>query len=142
MVRNRPPSSLHLRRRHQQQRLVDDVSEGVRGRAVQRELRADADPGDHETDLVDDAVGEDAPHVVLEQRVHDAVEHHEQPHPDEQLGAGKTAQQHVHGGLRGERRQEHGATPRRLWIGVRQPRRQRRRAGVQQESREDHPVRG
>ena len=52
IVRNSPPRSVHLRlpghvedgtRRHQQQRLVDDVGEGVRGGAVERHLGADAD---------------------------------------------------------------------------------------------------
>ena len=33
----------HRARRHQQQRLVDDVGEGVRGGAVERHLGADAD---------------------------------------------------------------------------------------------------
>ena len=150
IVRNRPPRSVHLRRpglvqhgagRHQQQRLVEDVGERMRGGAVQRHLRADADADQHEADLVHDAVGEDAPHVVFEQRVHDAVEDHEQPDEHQQLGAGKAAQQHVHRRLRRERRQEDRAAPRRLRIGVGQPGGERRRAGVDEEAREDQPVR-
>ena len=135
-----PRRGQHGTGRHQQQRLVDDVGEGMGGGAVQRHLGADADAGNHEADLVDDAVGEDAPHVVFQQRIDDAVEHHEQPDPDQDLGAGEAAYQHVHRGLGGEGGEEHRAAPRGFRVGVGQPGRQRRCAGVDQEADQDQPV--
>ena len=59
------------------------------GCAVERHLGADSDSRHHEADLVHDAVGKDAPHVVFEDRVDDPVKHHEQADVDQQLGAGK-----------------------------------------------------
>ena len=111
MVRKSPPRSVHLRlpvmvkhraSRHQQQRLVDDMGEGVRRGAVERHLGADADPDHHESDLVHDRIGEDTAHVVFEDRVDDPVKHHDQPDIDQEFGPGKTAQQHIDRGLGGE----------------------------------------
>ncbi len=138
-----PPGRVqHRARRHQQQRLVEDVGERMRCRAVECRRRADADAGDHEPDLVDDAVGQDAPHVVLQQRIDDAVEHHDETDVDQDLGAGKRAQEHVDRGLGRERRKEHGAAPRRLGIGIGNPGGQRPCAGVHEKSGEDQPMRG
>ncbi len=79
------------------------------GRAVERHRRADADSRDHEADLVDDAVGEDPAHVVLEQRVDDAVEDHVQADPHEDVRARKAPQEHVDRRLGRKGRKEHGA---------------------------------
>jgi hypothetical protein len=54
---------------------------------------------------------------------------------------GKAAQQHVHRRLGGEGREEDRAAPRGFRVGVGQPGRERRRAGVDQEADQDQPVR-
>jgi hypothetical protein len=109
---------------------------------MQRHLRADADAGHHEADLVDDAVGEDAPHVVFQQRIDDAVEHHPQPGEDQQLLAREATQQGEDGGLGGEGREEDHAARRGLGIGVGQPGGERRRGGVDEKPGEDQPGAG
>ena len=130
----------HAAGRHQQQGLVDDVREGMRSGAVQRHRGPDADRRDHEADLVDNRIGQNAAHVVLEQRVDDAVEHHVQADRDENVGAGEPDQQREYGGLGRERRQEYRAARAGLRIGVGNPGRQRRCSGIDQEADEDQPV--
>ena len=131
----------HRAGRHQQQRLVDDVGEGVRGRTVERHFRADAGARNHESDLIHDGVGEDAPHVVLQDRVHDSVEDHVETDVDQDLSAGETAQQGVDGRLGGEGRQEYHTRPGGLRVGIGQPRRKRRRPGIDEKAGEDQPAR-
>ena len=127
---------------HQQQRLVDDVGKGVGGGTVQGQFRADADGADHETHLVDDAVREDSAHVVFQQGVDDAVEHHVEADPDQNLCAGKADQQGEHGGLGGERAQKDHAARAGFRIGVGNPGGQRRSARVDQETDQDQDVGG
>ncbi len=124
---------------HEQQRLVDDVRERVRRGAVQRHLRADADRADHEADLVDDRVGENAARVVFEQRVDNAVHDHVEADPDQYRLAGEQQDQRQYRGLGGECRQEHRAGRTRFRVGVGEPGRQRRRRGVDQDADQDHP---
>ncbi len=126
----------HRPGRHQQECLVDDVREGVRGGAVQRHLGADTDAGDHEPDLIDDRVRENPAHVVFEQRVNDAVEHHEQTDVYQQVRAGKAAYQHVNRRLGRESGQKYRAAPGCLGVGIRQPGGERWRAGIQQNPRQ------
>ena len=71
---------------HEQQRLVDDVAEGMGDHPVDGQRRADPDAADHETHLVDQAVGQHPPHVVDDDRVKNRKAGHERPGPDQQLG--------------------------------------------------------
>jgi hypothetical protein len=126
---------------HQEQPLVEDVRERVRGRAGDGELGADADRRDHETDLADDVVAEQPADVVLEDGVGDAVEGHRDADPDQDLPAGEAAGQGVDGGLGGVGREEHRAGDGRLGVGVRQPGVQRRDGGRHRAGQEDQHAR-
>ncbi len=130
----------HAAGRHQQQGLVDDVREGVRGGAVQRHRGPDADRHDHETDLVDDRIGEDAPHIVLEQRIDNAVEDHVKADRDEDVGTREADQQREYRCLGGECRQEYRAARAGLGVGVGDPGRKRWGTGIDQEADEDQPL--
>ena len=122
------------------------VGEGVGRGAVERKLverriaaAGEADAADHEADLVDDRIGQDAPHVVFQQRVDDPVEDHVEADPDQQFHARKAADQHQYRDLRREGREENHAAPGGFRIGVGQPGREGRRAGVDQEAGQDQP---
>ena len=116
------------------------MAEGVGRRAVEGHGRADAHPADHEAHLVDDGVGQDAAHIVLEQGVHDAVDAHETADDDEDLPARIGADERVDGGLGGVGREDDDARDRGLGIGVRQPGVQGRGRRVDQDARQDEPV--
>ncbi len=55
--------------------------------SVDGQGRSDTDAAHHEPDLVDEAVGQDPPDVVLQYRVKDREGRHEGAEPDQQLGA-------------------------------------------------------
>ena len=69
---------------------------------------ADADARHHEADLVDHAVAEHAPQVVLDDRVEDREARHDDADVDEQLGAREAPRQRVDRHLGGEGAQEDG----------------------------------
>ena len=127
----------HRARRHEQQRLVDDVHECVGRRPVERHLTANADAGNHEPDLIDDAVGQDAPHVVFEDRIDDTIEHHIKADINQELCAGKASQQNIDRGLGGKRREKDRAAPGSFGIGVGEPGGKGRRAGIDEKACEN-----
>ncbi len=126
---------------HQQQPLEQDVVEGVRDGAVDRQRGADADAADHEAELVDQAVGQHAPQIVLDDRVEDRETRHDGADVDEQLGAWETACKGVDGDLGGEGAQEDRARGRGLGVGVREPVVQQRKTGLDAKSDEYEPRR-
>ncbi len=116
------------------------MGKGVRGRTVEGHFRADTDTGDHEADLVDDRIGQDAPHVVFEDRVNDPVEYHVKAKIDQDLSTRETAYEDIDGGFCGESRQEHRPRPGGLRIGIRQPGRKRWRPGIDQKTGQNEPA--
>ena len=90
-------------------------------RARKGQGSADADAADHESDLVDHAIGEHPPQVVLDDRVEDGKAGHRHADVDEHLRARKAAGERVHRDLGGEHAEVHGAGRRRLRIGIGQP---------------------
>ena len=58
------------------------MCKGMGCRAVECELRADPYGTNHEADLIDNGVGEDATDVVLQQGINDSIHHHEQANAD------------------------------------------------------------
>jgi IS5 family transposase len=94
---------------------------GVCDGAVQRHLGADADPHDHEAELVVQAVGEHTPEIILDHGVEDRKRRHQRTDRHQDLGAGEAARERVDRELRGERREEDRAGLRRLGIRILQP---------------------
>ena len=115
---------------HPKQRLVDDVAECVRDDSCDGEVGADAHSTNHESNLIDDAVGENTPHVIFKQGVNDAVKCHNTAYRYENLPARKAADQCVYGGLGGVGTQDDSAHDGRFRIGVRQPTRERHGCGI------------
>ena len=111
----------HRAHTHEQQRLVHDVRERVRHRAVDGQLRADAQGAHHEADLVVQAVGKHPPEVVLDHREEDREHGHDRADPDQPLKAREIPRQRIDGELGGERREHDGPRLRRFRIGVLQP---------------------
>ena len=109
--------------------------------SVECHLGADPDTRDHEAHLVHDRIRQDAPHVVLEQRVDDPIEHHVQADRHQCSGTRETHEERIDRRLGGVRREEDHAGRARLRVGVGDPGRERRGSGVDQEAREDEPAR-
>ena len=78
---------------HEEQRLVENVTKGMRGCTVERACRPDADSRDHIAHLADDVEGEQASDVIFENREHHPVEGHGDPSPAQNLRAWKGADQ-------------------------------------------------
>ena len=125
---------------HPKQCLIDDMAEGVRDDTGDGQLGADADAAHHEADLVDDAVGENAAHVVFEQGVDDTVNCHHAANGDEDLPAGESANQRVHRSLCGVSAQDDPAHDGRFRVGVRQPAGERHRRRIDQYADQDEPA--
>ena len=125
---------------HPQQRLVNNVAKGVRDDAGDGEFGADAHAADHEANLVDDAVGENAAHVVFQQGINDAVNGHHAADRDKNLPAGETTDQRVNGGLGGVRAEDDPAHDGRFRIGIRQPTGERYRRRVDQNANQNEPA--
>ena len=111
----------HRAHRHEEQRLVENMSECVRSGAVQRKLRADPYADHHETELVVQTVCQDPAQIVLDDRKKDRERRHQRPDPDEQIGPRITASQRVDGKLGGKGRKYDGAGRGRFRVSVLKP---------------------
>ena len=129
-------------RRHHQQRLVEDVHEGVRGGGGQREFGTDPDGDQHEAHLPDDRIGQDAADVVLDQRIDERINRHEETDRDEHSLAGQKTDQNIDRRLGREGGEEDGARPGCARIGVGDPGGDRRRTGVHEDTGEQQPASG
>jgi len=114
----------------------------VRHRAVDSQFGADPDADHHETDLVDHAVHEHAPQVILDHRIENGERSHrgaeQDEHPDStDLCAGETACQRVDRHLGRERRQEYGARHGRFGVRIGGPVVQQREHAFDPERDED-----
>ena len=118
------------------------MGEGVGGGAVQCQLCTDPDPRDHEPDLVDQAVGQDASKVVLNDRVEDGEHGHGGADVDEDFGACVATRQSVNGELGGESAKEDGAGRGRFRISIGQPVVQERERALDSEGEKDQPPTG
>ena len=107
--------------RHPEQSFVDNMAERMGDHTGYRQWCADPDSAHHETDLVDDAVGQDAPHVIFEQRVHDAVEGHDTADRYQDFLTGESAHESVDCSLGGVGAENDSSKNSRLGISVRQP---------------------
>ena len=116
-----PDPQHHRAHAHEQQRLVDDVHEGVRRRAIDGELGADTDPHDHEAELVVEREGQHLAQVILDHREEDREGRHDGADPDQLVGARIAPRQGIDRQLGGEGRQHDRPGDGRLGIGVLQP---------------------
>ena len=66
-----PDSMQNGAHRHEQQRFVDNVTERMSGRAVDRQWRSDPDSNHHETELVVQTVREHSTQIVFDHGEHD-----------------------------------------------------------------------
>ena len=127
----------HRAHRHEQKRLIDDVGEGVRRRAVDGQFGADADAADHEAQLVVEAVGENPPEVVHDHRVEDRKGRHGGADVNQDLGPRVAPGKRIDGELGGEGAEPDGAAHRGLGIGVLQPVVQEREGAFDADGEED-----
>ena len=74
---------------HKEQCLVDDVAKGVGNHTIDGKLRSNSDTANHETDLVDEAVGKNPAQIVFNYSVKDRESCHGSADPDKRFGAGK-----------------------------------------------------
>ena len=111
-------------------------------RSADRDGPSDARGADHESDLVDDRIGEDAPHVVFEQRVDDAVDRHDAAHPNERFPAFVAAEEGVDGGLRGISAEDEAAGDTGLGIGIGEPGGEGRGGRIDEEAEKNQPSAG
>ena len=135
----RPQAVVDRAHGHEQEALEDHVREGVGHRAVEGQVRAEPDADDHEADLVDHRVAQDAPEVVLDDRVEDREQAHHRAHVDQGLLAAEAAREAVHRRLGGEGRQEQGAGGGGGRVGVDDPVVEDREADLDAEGQEDQP---
>ena len=115
------------------------MREGVRRRAVERGFGADADADDHKAQLVHQAVGQDAPQVVLDDGVKDGQHGHGRADPDELFDAGEGARQGIDRGLGAEGSQKDRAGGRGGGVAVDQPGVQQREGALDAEGAEQAP---
>ena len=134
----------HGTHRHEQQPLEQHIVAGVRHRAIDGEFGAQADPHDHETDLVDHAVTENLAKIVFDHGVEDGEEGHHGTDGDQFLGAGEEARQRIDGGLGREDAQEHGAGGGGTRVGIDDPGVEQRKSCLDAERDQDpqRPGRG
>ena len=111
----------------------------MRRRTVQRHRRADADTGDHETDLTDDVVAEKAAHIIFHDRIERPIERHEAAGSHEEVGPRKDADERIDSGLRGEGGKENGAGDGAFRICIDQPCIHRRDGRIHGDADEDRP---
>ena len=116
-----PSHVQHRAHGHHQQALENHVVEGVRDRAVHSQRRTQANAYDHKTDLVDHAVSQHPPQVVLYDGEKNGKAGHDGADVYQRLGAGKTAGQRVDGDLGREGAQKHRAGGGGLGVCVSQP---------------------
>ena len=91
------------------------MTEGVGNRAIESQIGANTNRTDHKANLVDDTVGQNTAHVVFQQSVDDAVDHHEQADPDQNRLTGKQQNKGQNRGLGGKGREKYGTG----WAGLR-----------------------
>jgi len=125
---------------HEEQALIKDMGVSMGTGSVHGHGRADTDAADHVPDLGDDVVGKDAPGVVFDGRVKDAVERHDAAANGEQIETDEAPGQHIHGGLGGKGAHEDGAGDRGFGVGVRQPGVQGHKGGIDQETDQNDVV--
>ena len=118
------------------------MGKGMRHRAIDRKLGADADGDDHEAKLVVQAVGKHPPHVVLDHREEDRESRHQAADENQQIGPGETARQCIDGELGGEGRQHDRTDDGRLGIGILKPAIQQRERRLDAEGDKNHPCAG
>jgi len=106
---------------HEKQALIDDVSKGVGGRAIQRQRCSDTDRADHETELIIERVGQDLAQVVLDDGKEDWEDGHHRTDPDQDFEAREHARKGIDCELRSERREHHSADHGGLRISILQP---------------------
>ncbi len=122
---------------HEEERLVEDVGEGMGRRPVHGQVRSDADPGHHVSDLADDVIGQHPADVVFDDGVADAEDGHGRSHDGQDLKSGKSARQDVYRRFRRKGAEEYGAFDGRLRIGVGKPGVERQYGGIQGKPAED-----
>ena len=106
---------------HEQQRFIQNMREGMGSSTIQRHRRANANAGNHEADLADDMVAQEAAHIVFHNRISGTIKRHEAAKAHEEVRACKDTDQRVHSNLRGEGAEEDAAGNRALRIGIDQP---------------------
>ena len=116
---------------HKEQCLVDDVTKGVGNDTVDGKLRSYSDTANHKTDLVDEAVGQHAPHIICNHGVEYRKAGHKGPGPDQNGGPRKGSCQYIDGAFGRQGAHKHGAGDGSPGIGVRQPRMQRENDRIQ-----------
>ena len=89
--------------------------------SIEGEFRADADPDNHETELVVEAVSQHPPQIVFDDRIEDGKRSHRRADRHKNFRAGESTRQRIDGDLGGEGREQHRAGHGRFGIGVLQP---------------------
>ena len=111
----------HCAHRHHQEALENHIVECVGDGAVHGERGAQSDANDHETDLVDHAVGQDPAKIIFNHRIKNREAGHGGTDINQYFGTCETARQCVNGNFGRECAQEHSACWRGFGIGIGQP---------------------
>ena len=75
------------------------MAKRVSSGSVKSQFGADADPNDHEAQLVVQAISQHASQVIFDHRKDNRKQRHRTADPDQFFGAMKTTRQRVHGQL-------------------------------------------
>ena len=105
--------------------------------AIYGHLCPNADSAYHESYLVDQAVGQNSPEVVFNDRIEDRECRHNRSDPDKGLGTRKAPGQGVNSTLCSKSAQEYGPGNCSLRIGVGQPWMEKRPGAIQAKTQEN-----
>ena len=125
--------------RHPEKRLVENVAEGGGGGSADGIVSADTGRADHETDLVDDSIRENAADVALHECIDDAVDGHGAADPDERLPSGIAAEEGVDRGFCRVGAEDEPSGDARGGVGIRQPGGQWWCPAVHEDAKENEP---
>ena len=104
--------------RHEEQRFVDDVTERVRGCAVDRQVRANTHANDHKAQLIIEAESQYAAKIILDDGKHDREQRHRAANVNQFLRSRETTSQCIDRQFGRESTEENGAGNGSFRIGV------------------------
>ena len=116
------------------------MTKGVGHSTIDRHHCPDAHATYHESHLVDNAVGQNASHIIFQQGINNPVNHHDASHHDEYLPARESPNQCIDRSFRGIGTENNASCHSGLRVGVGEPGVYGRDRSVEQNSSEDKVI--
>ena len=124
-------------RSHEQETLVQNVSECMSAGSVDRHRRSQSDCRDHVAHLADDVIGEKFSGIIFKNRIDNPVNGHDDTQRYEDVHSGKTPTERVYGCFGGKGAHEYGPGYRGFAVGIRKPCMKRGNCRIENESQHD-----